>query len=175
MDKLSANWQSRTGSIQMTYYITTIFPVLFLSSVLISPLHPCLDNSSNWTGVLEQWSEAATSADKVTGSLVWTTTFPLCLIPHVLCWFSDPTERDPVKYVTLTSSVQEETTPAAFLQGDREAVATVASEVVSWELVHCAVIPGLCKRAQASLPSCSPGPDLWKAPPPPDLSPVPGA
>lgn len=54
VDKLSANWQSRTGSIQMTYYITTIFPVLFLSSILISPLRPCLDNSSNRTGVLEQ-------------------------------------------------------------------------------------------------------------------------
>lgn len=52
VDKLSANWQSRTGSIQMTYYVTTIFPVRFLSNVLISPLHPCLNNSSNRTGVL---------------------------------------------------------------------------------------------------------------------------
>lgn len=66
VDKLSANWQLRLGSVQMTYCITTIFPVLFRSSILISLLHPCLDNSSNTTGVLEQWSEAATSADKVT-------------------------------------------------------------------------------------------------------------
>lgn len=37
------------------------------------------------------------------------------------------------------------------------------------------VIPRLCKWAKASLPYCAPGPDLWKAPPPPDPSPVPGA
>lgn len=65
VDKLSANWQSRAGS--SSYYITTIFPVLFLSSILISPLHPCLDHSSNRTGVLEHWSKAAASADKLTG------------------------------------------------------------------------------------------------------------
>lgn len=96
-------------------------------------------------------------------------------MPHVLSQFSDQTERGPVKCVTLTSSLLEETTPAAFLQGDREAVATAASEVVCWELALGAVITALCKRAQTSLPSCSPGPDLWKAPPPPDPSPLPGA
>lgn len=67
-DKLWANWQLSTGSFQMTDCITTIFPVVFPSSILISPLHPCLANSSNMTDVLEQQREAATSADKASGS-----------------------------------------------------------------------------------------------------------
>lgn len=50
--------------------------------------------------------------------------------------FSAPAERDPVKCVTLTSPVLEETTPAAFLQGDRVAVATAASEVVCRDPAH---------------------------------------
>ncbi len=104
-----------------------------------------------------------------------TSPFPLCLKLCVFSRFSAPTERDPVKCVTLTSSVLEETTPAAFLQGDRVAVATAASVVACRKLTLGAVIQGLCDCAKASLSSCSPDPDLWKAPPPPDPSPVPGA
>ncbi|XP_008289922.1 leucine-rich repeat and IQ domain-containing protein 1 [Stegastes partitus] len=62
-----------------------------------------------------------------------------------------------------------------FDEDDHEASATVATEAVCRELTCSAVILGPCKQAKAKLPSCSPGPDLCKAPPPPDPSPVPGA
>ncbi|XP_062276790.1 leucine-rich repeat and IQ domain-containing protein 1 [Scomber scombrus] len=67
--------------------------------------------------------------------------------------FSDPTERDPVKCVTLTSSVLEETTPAAFLQGDYEAVAMAATAMMCRELALGAVILGLRTPSSGSIPS----------------------
>ncbi|XP_053175450.1 leucine-rich repeat and IQ domain-containing protein 1 [Scomber japonicus] len=67
--------------------------------------------------------------------------------------FSDPTEKNPVKCVTLTSSVLEETTPAAFLQGDYEAVAMAATAMMCRELALGAVILGLRTPSSGSIPS----------------------
>lgn len=78
-------------------------------------------------------------------------------MPRVLGRFSDTTERDLVKCVTLTSSILKETTPAAFLQGDRVAVATAASEASE---VACQKGGSWCCDHQASVKEPKPASPL---------------
>lgn len=108
VDKLSANWQSRTSSVEMSYYITAVFPALFLSSVLIFPLHPCLHKSSARLVFLGFGLIQLHQLIKLLGSLLRTSPFPPCLTPSV----PGRILRDPV---TLTGSVLVRTT-----QSDRD-------------------------------------------------------
>lgn len=149
----------RDGITALFFYSFVSFQPAYLSS-------PPLSSSILQPGRVRIGLKQLQQLRSKLGSLVRTSSFPLSpsLSGHVFYWFPDIAEMKHAKYATWPHSALEVATPVV-------GTVSLAHQKATDDLWT----QGLDKQAQAALLSSSPGADLERYPPPPDLLPVPGA